>query len=523
MAFLQVVTWILIWVYAYLAILNSVLWRKYHAARVPPSRFPIDRLPSEILHLVFATADRTDVSNLRLTCKTLAAVGIDHLFQEAELLFTRSSFDRLTTICPIYGRHVKTLVYQVHLLRQHFDMDEYIQGLASSMSRGIYDVGPEWAGLNPPADASNRNRLLYGKNLTSATDPKVRYDKKQLKRGWEAYRKLWLEQEHLRHQSYGEKDVLRILAQLPNLKHITLSNCLLKGDNGSTYFQSTYRDTLMRVAGDGGYGEHCGIPQLLSIVRALHQAGTRIESLKAGLISWQLFKANDKDFELIKKVLHTLKTLKMWFTAGQEYEWEHPNDDQADRSTEEDDECRDFLKSGPGRHIEFLQSLTHLRVVDICFHSYELDCFDIESMFRDIQWPCLREIALSYLQGTDKDLLNFLRKHAATLKVIQLSNYKLTQGLWLYTFREMRESLSLETFRPMGWLENEEHGQKDAWNITNFCDGSRQHREQQSIQQYVQGSQAVSLGDIINHGERCSCQGGPYHDMCISTFGSRDY
>lgn len=161
----------------------------------------------------------------------------------------------------------------------------------------------------------------------------------------------------------------------------------------------------------------------------------------------------------------------------------------------EDDECRDFFMNGPARRIEFFRSMTNLRILDICLQSYDLDYFDMKSMFRGIQWPRLREVALNYLHGTVEDLLNFLRKHAATLKIIQLSNYKLTQGLWLYTFREMREILSLENFRIVGRLQNEGHGEKDAW-----------HRQQQTIRDYLQGSQAVNLGDIIDYGENCSCQ-----------------
>lgn len=521
MTFFEVVSWILSWIYArgaYLAILNIAPRWKHQPARLPPSGFPIDRLPPELLYLVFAAADKSDILNLRLTCKALAAVGVDRLFAKAELLFTRSSFDRLTRMSPVYGRHVKTLVYRVDLLRRHFDMDEYIRGLACHMIDSSRHPGSKWAVPKPSPGASDGEWRQYEINVARRTDPNIQYGKQRLEIGWAAYRKLWLEQEHLRHQSYGEDDIIRMVAQLPNLKNIILSNFDHANGPKSIYFQSVYQETLMEADGDEGYGEYCGVPQLLSIVRALHQAGTRIETLTANLVSWHLFEASKNDFDLLKNVFRNLKILRMWFTADQTFEWVHPDEmDHYERLRMEDDGCWDFLKSGPGRYIELFRSMTNLRVLDLCFYAYEVIYFDFKSVFRDIQWPFLREVALNCLQGTDDDLLKFLKKHAATLKVVQLYYYKLTQGLWLYTFREMRESLSLEVLRIAGPLENEGYGEKDAWK--GFLDGGRRYKEKQEIQDYVQGSQTVSLGNIIDHGKSCSCQGGPYDDMHTSTPG----
>ncbi|KAL8665867.1 MAG: hypothetical protein Q9168_007617 [Polycauliona sp. 1 TL-2023] len=93
--------------------------------RLPSTGISLDRLPAELQHAVFASIEKGDVPNLRLTCKSLADVGRDYLVSEMELLFTRQSFDRLSNIVKHMGYHVKSFTYHVDLLKQYRDQDEY--------------------------------------------------------------------------------------------------------------------------------------------------------------------------------------------------------------------------------------------------------------------------------------------------------------------------------------------------------------------------------------------------------------
>ncbi|KAL8815430.1 MAG: hypothetical protein Q9223_005427 [Gallowayella weberi] len=436
---------------------------------------------------------------------------MEYLLPVAQLLFTRQSFDRLFKVSqhPILGRCVKSLVYRVDLLRQHFDKDEYVRGLAREMSLNVFNTGPEWAGPKPPPHASDRDWRLYERNRLRATNPKVRYTARQLSLGWVAYEKLWLEQKHLRDASYGEKEIMATLAHFPNLKHITLSN-FHDACEESAYFEATYKHTLMPVSGDEGYGESSGMPQLLSLIRALDRTSTVLESLKAGLVSWHVLDAEDEDFELMKNVFHALKSLTMGFQINQEYEWQDPDEHRFDRDGEDEEECQDFLAQG--RHLELLRSMPNLCVVDLAFHSYDLYFFDIEPVYKDIHWSHLRDLSLSFYRGTDQNLLDVLQRHAGTLKILRLSNYSLAKGLWLHTFREIRTSLKLEQVELKGWLQNEEYHPKDSWDVTNWSlDEAPSQKD--NIESYVLGSEAVALKHIIGHGANCCCQGGPYHDL----------
>lgn len=259
------------------------------------------------------------------------------------------------------------------------------------------------------------------------TKPEIYYSARQLSLGWAAYRTVWDEQARLRHASYGEKELITTLAHLPKLKHLTLSN-FHDPCRESDYSEAKYKETLMKPRGDAGYGQHCGLPQFFSLVRALHNAGMAIERLTAGLISWRVLKAKPEDFELMMSVFEGLKSLQMWFIINQEYEWRDPDEELLSDGGGEDDLCQEVLDRG--RHLELLRLMPKLRAVDLCFSSFN-SRFDVESMFKDIQWPFLRKISLKYLRGTDRDLLGVLQRHAGTLKILKLSYYRLAEGLRL--------------------------------------------------------------------------------------------
>lgn len=152
-----------------------------------------------------------------------------------QLSFTRDSFDRLAAVAKHMGHHVKSLLYNIDLLQQHFDQVEY------------------------------EGRIAIKNNLHD-------YSLQQFALGWEAYNKLWHEQASLRASYYGKSGIATMISQMPNLKHITLSNEFQKRFDG-TYFDRAEVKTLPHVSRYGGYNQPSGLPQLLSVVEALHRAG----------------------------------------------------------------------------------------------------------------------------------------------------------------------------------------------------------------------------------------------------------
>ncbi|KAL8658094.1 MAG: hypothetical protein Q9226_001272 [Calogaya cf. arnoldii] len=454
--------------------------RRPLSAQLPASDTLIFKLPLELQHLICAESVIEDVRNLRLTCKTLAKIGESHFTRGVELLFTRSSFNRFNNISLKYGVHVKSLFYRVDSLTEHHNFEGYLDHIVRTLAREKDDDDPE-----PLANASRRELRLYRRQLQRSSDPTVQYSKRQLQLGWEAYKKLWDEQAHLRNNSYGEKEITDTISRLPNLEHVTLLNFSCIGIP-TQYLSDTYRKTLISAEGDEGYGEPCGLPQLLSLVRAIHAAGITIENLGVGAISWKIFSVDGADREVLTRVFASLKSFELTFLKHQFYEGNsvsNPNNE-----VDEEDLCKKFFNQGG--HLWLLRSMLSLRRLDICPLTY--DPLPLEPMARAISWHHLRNVSLSHVESTGEDLMDFLRRHSETLRTLKLYRCWLTKGLWLYLFREMRASLAL-TCLVFGGGKSKEHGSRDTWNFPDLD-------SLDTIHSYLLRSDLVALEDIINHG-----------------------
>lgn len=318
--------------------------------------FPILKLPPELQHVIFTLSDNQAVRNLRLTCKALAEIGLSHFMRDAHLLFTRSSIDRLRDISLNHGVQVRSLHYCVDLLTEHRNIAENFGRVAYSMP-----VRPCDDTRDLSEDLSSRECWRWMRQRKKVSDS-VRYTKTQLEEGWKAYGELWDDQAILRDDSYGENDIIDIIARLPNLKHLALSNFTYGGEE-SRYFSDTYKRTLVPVEGDEGYGQPCGLPQLFSLIQALYEAGTEIESFTAGLVSWKILEAGPADRKAMMNVFASLKSFKLMLLTAQFYERSHFIT-KLSTLIEEEYLLADLVDQGG--HLELLRSMPTLQNLNLC-------------------------------------------------------------------------------------------------------------------------------------------------------------
>lgn len=418
-------------------------------------------LPLELHHYIFALVDRSDVPNLREVCKTFANVGLDYLLPEVEITFTRKSFQHLAEVVkhPILGRRVKSLVYHIDVVKTHKSSGEWMRGIGGALYIG-----------NP-----------------KACSPKLRYTEKELAIGYATYEKTRAEQEDLRQEDFGIVDIMTMVARLPNLKRITFSNFL-----GAC--TETVEDTFVGAFGNDHHYNHCGVPQLLTLLHGVRSATATItlENFNMDLVSWKILQESDENFELMREVFRPLKVFRMALSTSQNYGWQDPDESDDEPILEGDDECQAFLDEG--RHLTLLQSMSNLQVLDLAFHSKELSDFDLVSTFGDSYRPNLREVNLQFYYSTDKDLLGFLYKHIKTLKVVHVVHYRLIRGLWLDVFRDLRTTLHLEKFDCGGWLSNDTM-EGDYWN---FCGNPKRPIPiRDMVEAYVLGEEKTTAEDVL--------------------------
>lgn len=428
-------------------------------------------LPLELHHHIFALVDGSDVPNLREVCRTFADVGLDYLLPEVEITFTRKSFDHLAEVVkhPILGRRVKSLVYHIDVLKTHHSRDEWMRAIGGALDMCIKGWSPE-----------------------------SRYTEKELAIGYATYEKTRAEQEDLRQEDlrqedFGIVDIMTMVAQLPNLKRITLSN-FLEACTETDIVEETFEDTLVEACGDDHYDNHCGVPQLLTLLHGVRSATANItlETFNMGLVSWKILQESDENFELMREIFRPLKVFRMALCTSQHYGWRDPDARDDEPVLEGDAECQAFLDKG--RHLALLQSMSNLLVLDLTFHSKELGGFDLVSTFGDSYWPNLREVNLQFYYSTDKDLLGFLYKHIKTLKVVHVVHYRLIRGLWLDVFRDLRTTLHLEKFRCGGWLSNDTM-EGDYWDFCGDPDGPIPIED--LVEAYVLGEENTTAEDVL--------------------------
>ncbi|KAI4283782.1 MAG: hypothetical protein L6R38_001947 [Xanthoria sp. 2 TBL-2021] len=404
----------------------------------PQGGFPLDRLAPELQHMIFAAADTCDVPNLRLTCKSLGAVGLEYLLPEVELLFTPKSFDRLRGISehPTLSRHVKSLVYRTDSLEPCRNiLDLYQQIPQAAFARFWYSnsCGPKplEEDLRYKWSSWLRDHPLSSLDTSTQT---------RLHEIWVKYQALWNQQQRLRESGFGKADIMAAMSTLPKLKHVTLSNFIDLANpekDRDCYHQAlnlpTYADVLAASNGDCGSDHGSGSPQLLSLLHGIVNHKITINTLSFGWVEWQLFESRGI-IDLVGKALQSLTALKMRLIV--------------------DTDCGDdpYSVSVCGHILAFFQSLSDLRTLDVIFDStgnigQEID---LSAVFGKIVWPNLSTISVSDLKTSQKAFISFLERHARTLKVLSIGFIDLREGTWPRVWAIVRDHLDLVNFEITG-------------------------------------------------------------------------
>lgn len=150
------------------------------------------QLPHELLRCICAHLPLQELKHIRLTCKTLASVGVEMLLPELEVLYTLESLERLRAISldPVLRLHVTSLVYTADRIRWYPDgcfreWKAEVQGidaLESFSEESMTDMNL----IDTDTETDDESDELSSQNQPSDME---------LWRGWEAYRDLRDDQE----------------------------------------------------------------------------------------------------------------------------------------------------------------------------------------------------------------------------------------------------------------------------------------------------------------------------------------
>ena len=190
------------------------------------SNSPIQRLPPEVLHMIFKNLPRHrrgPVPELRLLCKCFADIGLHYLLTSYHLIFKKSSFERLLEISqhPVLSKCVKSIFYEADVLCE-------------------YDTMEEWK-----ANIDDH----YCPDLNKLSSPSEEFSEKQFREAYRCYRECISDQRKMISLAYNAPLFNDAIQKLPNLVSLEMSldYCLT---SRTECMDNAFSPTLYKPGGD---------------------------------------------------------------------------------------------------------------------------------------------------------------------------------------------------------------------------------------------------------------------------------
>ncbi|KAL8820977.1 MAG: hypothetical protein Q9191_007407 [Dirinaria sp. TL-2023a] len=400
-----------------------------HTAQSPVSRRSfMEKLPFEILHMIFAHLRFQDVTNMRRLCKNFAAAGLHRLFRSYHLIFKKSSFEKLLEVSQhsVFSKDVQLLYYEGDLLTEYAAMAEWREHASynylpsKKWSEGKIEAGVwEWPGeYIPPAESEL-----------------------QLHHAYAMYKECLEDQRTMQKQNYNAQIISDAMRGLTNLKSLYMSMEWGLGIR-SDYADRAFSQTLQKPWGDAAHRDRCGVSQLYYLLLGVYDNGLKIENLRCGRIHWSFFTLHPENFAKFRKACQHLKTLEL-----------HIGSDFVNKL-----ECNRYLSRGGLR--EFITGAPELSQLNIKLFNTDFNVgpwlmpahlVDIVGSFK---WNSLRVAHFDYVAFNAQDAIDFYKRHSETIRDIGISNVKLEEGEWATFFQEMASILQLDEVSIRGTLSD---------------------------------------------------------------------
>lgn len=459
-----------------------------HPPRMPFTTFPLDRLPNEILHMVFEQLthvyQQQDIARLRLVCRRFADIGNYYLISEAHLFFKSSQFEQLRQISEhaIISKKVDTIFYEADVIEDYGSMQNWkkricVPGWIRDLSAGH---------LNPPLPtASEREQRAYRRDLAKTMyGPKYTHSDTLLGRAYDAYTGYIADQESLRAQDYNVEMLKAAMIKMPNVKTIEMSTECCLNNGRSMRMEKAFKDGLSSPYGDQQTKEGCGVGQLRSLLLAAGAAGLKLETLSVGNLDWRFFKESSKQtievLQTTQKAVRFLRTLKLYISTRSQDE-----DFFDDLSRVIVTECAAYLRETT--HLkEFITAAPHLERLDFNFESD--DPYPPAALCDSIgtfTWHSLRVVAFAYICADEDCLVHFFARHTSTLRKVRLDTMLLTAGSWPSLFQRARKVLKLEQAALSGRLKSYDMEETYYFDLPAGLNGGKKAKIEVVVAEYL--------------------------------------
>lgn len=470
-----------------------------------PAKFPLSRLPVELVHMICTYLTPTQVASIRTVSSTIAAVGLQYLATTVTLTLKEKSFDRLLEISrhPVISKYVYSLHYEHDFLTQ-FNRAQWEMIIKTPDCIFAQD---EFCELRVPSRYASKRVWRAFRRACNAFKACNTYGETRLDQAFMAYQSHCAEQDHAWQSDFFIHKLTDALQHLPNLraiympKHGSYSRYQMETGqilDGAFYDQRTIEsnsvdvtrsillavdqairfgqngNTRAAVVGEGatsrasssytsdaidddpagsnqvsaGLGGRAPESDCLrgNGLGGSHERVLRIKDFTSESLNWRLLLEDHEVFTAMKRSISNLTKLGIHLLDGCCIKDDTacirlPDDLEAPRKCLRRGLLHDFVKSAPG-----------LEELDVSFtfnfHNLSLHLTDIVGSFR---WASLSTVHFKRITVDLGSLEEFCSRHSSTLSnlslgVLRMSNHTPLPGRdpWYSMFDKIREATTLK-------------------------------------------------------------------------------
>ena len=422
---------------------------------IQPSEFPADRLPSELIHMVFVYLEPKEAATFRWAGRVVAEIGLHYLTPKVCLRLREESYDRLLAIAehPVASKCVVELEYETEGLR--------------FLDRKAFDRTFTWherhvTSQRPTSVASARAWRAFERESRGNMPPPN--TAQLLDRAWSVYEAFQTDHKKVEQASFFPKKTVEAFKRLPNLKSISIptisvhERCVAEiKDLLPTYFFKEKEASCVPL----------NIGATLSILLAVESAALQIESFCCKRFNWQTLMQDMRNLPALRRSMLHLQLIDIAFTE--------PCITRVDGSLEFDYSIEEYVEKRGIR--SFLTSAPSLEYLGLSFGTWKNLVLPprLRETIGNFHWPSLKAVSLDTVAMSENSLVDFCEIHAHTFRDLSLGRIRMEQGLWNATFHRMRrvfrlgQQLDTCTLEGMFW---EDDSQEDI-HMEMICRGNK--------------------------------------------------
>lgn len=404
----------------------------------------IDRLPSEILHIICLylseanrseVEDYSDLANLRLTSRKWDQLGARAMMHTLHVRFSHHSLQNLLKVAqhPVLSTFVQHVHYDSAPLQQHTE-SSFERELRTISDVKLYGRKPYYSG------APIRNHRYEG-------DLRV-----VIKESWSKYQDMLLEQAYMRKHHIVQSVLARVLHLLTNLQKVTVQTQNWKFSTSHAFIRAseclpaTNLEYFADADMDGSYSEVA-----LSDIAMSCAHHPRLSAFAMSAVQWRSFLPAPASLNIYTPMFASLKVLKLifepWLTM----------DTPAESAVQMQQEFGNVLAAA--KELESVDFKVRYGYKTLYDFGLEYDLFmtvKLETIFAPCTFENLKILALTQITSSTLGMADFLKKHVSSLRnltvdTLQILDEKVADILTMYLC--FRDSLKLDSIRLGGiWI-----------------------------------------------------------------------